>query len=96
MIMLISNGHLIGLMALLKCPARHGDSSLHERAGRHVRGTDASSIFMVRCSFLAMGAGNAYSTGHWYDVAEALETRDRWTRKAREHNIGTEKGEGGS
>ena len=70
MLMLIPNSHLIGFMAPLQCPARH------------VRGTDASSIFMLGCRFLAMGAGTAYSRGHWYNMAAAAETHDRWTRKA--------------
>ncbi len=30
-------------------------SSLHGRAGWHVRGTNVSCIFMLRCSFLTMG-----------------------------------------
>ncbi len=32
-------------------------SSVHGRAGRHVPGTNVSTSFMLRCSFLAMGVG---------------------------------------
>jgi hypothetical protein len=84
MTMLIPNGHPIGLMAPLKCPALH------------VRGSDASSILMLRCSFPAMEPCTAYSRGHWYNMAEAAETCDWWTRNALEQNICTENGEGGS
>ncbi len=77
---LIPDGQQIGLMVPRMRPALrrvHPCFSIrHGRAKAHVRGTNVSSIFILRCSFLAMGVSVTPSNERMIRLTRKLSSVD--------------------